>query len=87
MEALAVAGLVVAVVNAFTGIASLFKRNTSPKRVTYNVYTLDRSLDLGSLRVQEAYDRDLARVGPRFARGDGKNQSFNQQKINIELMM
>lgn len=70
MEAIAVGGLVVAVVSAFTSIANLFKRNTSPRRVKYNVYALDRSLDLGSLRVQEAYDRDLARLGPRFARGD-----------------
>jgi hypothetical protein len=72
MEAIAVSDLVVAVFSAFTGLANIFKRNTSLRSATYNVYVLDRSLDLGSLRVQEEYDRDLARLGLRFARGDSR---------------
>jgi hypothetical protein len=72
MSGIEVVGLVCAIISAFTRAAALLKKRKAkkeePKRQRDAV---ERSLAIGPPTVRGEYDRDFARLGTRFARGDG----------------
>ena len=71
MSGLEVVGLVCAIVSAFTGAAELIRRRKAKK--TKNAKeAVEKSLALGPPTVRGEYDHGFARLGPRFAKGDGE---------------
>jgi hypothetical protein len=75
MSGLEVIGLVADIVSAFSGIASFLAERKKRKKEK----TRTRSEEMNKLRdtvklappqIQQEYDHDFARIGPKFAAGD-----------------
>ena len=79
MSGLEVVALVAGIVSAFAGSASLFRewreKRKERKSQAQNA-NLQRSLTSGGSQVQGEYDQDFARLGRRFAVGDGPLQAL-----------
>jgi hypothetical protein len=76
MSGLEVVGLVCAIVSAFTGAAALIRKRKAKKEKQAVQEALEQSLALGPPSVRGEYDHGFARLGPRFARGDGVCKLF-----------
>ena len=75
MSGLEVVGLVAGIVSAFAGAGSLFRnwrRDRKERRRQEKNRHLEQALIKGSSDVQKTYDDDFRRLGPVFARGDGR---------------
>jgi hypothetical protein len=76
MDPISIAGLVCAIVSAFTGAASLFKERKASKKEKAEkekgAAALRKSLAVAPPQVQREYDQDFSRIGQPFAIGDGK---------------
>jgi len=69
----AVGPLITVLISSFKGLIKKFKKSRKglANRHKVNIFILGQSFHLGALRVQEEYDRNFARLGRRFERGDG----------------
>jgi hypothetical protein len=79
MPGLQVVDIVCAIISAYTAAHGWFqgrKDRKESKRKQKAEHELERSLVRSPLRLRGEYDHDLARLGKVFARGDGKNFSF-----------
>jgi hypothetical protein len=74
MSGLEVVGIVCAIISAFTGAAALVKKRKAKKEKKAAQEALEKSLELGPFSVQGEYDHGFARLGQRFAKGDGKSR-------------
>lgn len=77
MSGLEVVALVAGIVSAFSGTASCLaerKRRKAEKHQQrkQELKTLRNAVILAPSQIQQEYDRDFARIGPRFAVGDCK---------------
>jgi hypothetical protein len=79
MSGIEVVGLVCAIVSAFTAAVDLIRKRKA-KKETKQV-ALEESLAIGPSRVQEKYDGGFARLGTRFAQGDGKVYFSNNFQV------
>ncbi|KAJ9649467.1 hypothetical protein H2199_000242 [Coniosporium tulheliwenetii] len=86
MSGLKVAALVATIVAAFSGATTLIRswrkdrkeeKGQTEKQVVADATSLEVVLKEGGPRVQSEYDRDFARLGEVFGRGDGMPVSFN----------
>jgi hypothetical protein len=77
-EAVAVAGAVPAIVQAFNSCINAYEKHKSRRRrrTTDQDDELELSLDKGSRKVQTKYDEGFASLGERFAVGDSKLPYF-----------
>ena len=83
MSGIEVVGLVCAIVSAFTGAAALLKKRKAKKEAKR--LAVEQSLAIGPPTVQGEYDRDFARLGQKFAKGDGESTSCLLIKYPTEL--
>ncbi|KAN0113277.1 hypothetical protein V8E51_006228 [Hyaloscypha variabilis] len=80
MDPISIAGLVCAIVSAYTGAASLFQARKARKKERVEkarkAAALRKSLAIAPPQVQREYDHDFNRIGQQFATGDdiGRNQ-------------
>ncbi|PMD30247.1 hypothetical protein L207DRAFT_573689 [Hyaloscypha variabilis F] len=80
MDPISIAGLVCAIVSAYTGAASLFQARKARKKERVEkarkAAALQKSLAIAPPQVQTEYDHDFNRIGQQFATGDdiGRNQ-------------
>lgn len=79
MAGLEVAGIIVRIVSAFTEGASLYRKWREKRRAKREAKRIDKENDSltlvltnGGADVQNEYRRHFKRLGPVFARGDGK---------------
>jgi len=76
MDPISIAGLVCAIVSAYTGAASLFQARKARKKERVEkarkAAALRKSLAIAPPQVQTEYDHDFNRIGQQFATGDGK---------------
>lgn len=78
MSGLEFVALVVRIVSAFSGTASFLrelknrKKDRSPHRSS-SLKTLQNAVNLAPPQIQKEYDQDFAKIGQRFATGDGKS--------------
>ncbi|KUJ16995.1 uncharacterized protein LY89DRAFT_782222 [Mollisia scopiformis] len=82
LEAIPIAALVCAIISAFTGSANLLKRVPRDKRLKY--HHVGKSLDHGSEKVQNDFNRYVSRLGRRFERGD---EQARQELRNVAFML
>ena len=81
MSGLEVVATVAAIVSAYAGAGTLLhiwrkkRRTKKAALLTPQYQTADTSLAQGGSRVQKTYDDDFARLGAKFARGDGTRYS------------
>jgi hypothetical protein len=75
MSGLEVVAAVTGIISAFNGSLTIYRDWREKKRErkeNARNQNLELSLIRGSNSIQEEYDRDFARLGRRFAVGDGK---------------
>ena len=76
MDPISILSLFCAIVNAFTGVASLFnERKARKKQKLQNeraAAALRHSLAIAPPELQQEYDHNFGRIGEPFAIGDGK---------------
>jgi hypothetical protein len=75
MSGLEVVAAITGIVGAFNGSVTLYRSWRDAKRERREKEEnrrLERSLTVGSTTVQQEYDTHFARLGQRFAIGDGK---------------
>jgi hypothetical protein len=78
MSGLEVVALVVGIVSAFSGTASFLrelkkKRKDKSAHKSERIQRLQKALCLAPPEIQQEYDQDFARIGRRFAVGDGES--------------
>ena len=77
MSGLEVVALVVGIVSAFSGTASFLrelkkKRKDESSHKSVRIQGLQKAVELAPPEIQQEYDHDFARIGQRFAVGDGE---------------
>ena len=77
MSGLEVVALVVGIVSAFSGTASFLrelkkKKKDESSHKSVRIQRLQKAVELAPPEIQQEYDNDFARIGRRFAVGDGE---------------
>jgi len=85
MAGLEIVAAITGIVSAFNGSITLYRSWRDKRRERRNAQNqdLERSLSLGRTTVQQEYNVHFARLGQRFAIGDGKCIFLMGRKVEM----
>lgn len=89
MPVLETIAAVAAIVGCFQAASSFYqtrKGRKEAKKRAENDESVEKSLSLGRIRSQDEYNRDFARLGRKFAVGDGRTHSTRSGVFVNSLM-